>query len=111
MSNAELACTYAALILHDGEVEISAEKIQALLTAANVKADAYTHTLTHSPDNARTSAFFLFTFFLSHPIPTRLFLSSLCFLLYSYWAGLFAKLAASTNIGDLLSAVGSAAPV
>jgi len=33
---AELACTYAVLILHDDKVQITADKINTLLTAANV---------------------------------------------------------------------------
>jgi large subunit ribosomal protein LP1 len=37
MSNPELACTYAALILHDENIPITADKLSALLTAANVK--------------------------------------------------------------------------
>lgn len=36
MSTAELACSYAALVLADDGVEISADKIQALLKAAGV---------------------------------------------------------------------------
>ncbi|EAU36209.1 predicted protein [Aspergillus terreus NIH2624] len=36
MSTAELACSYAALILADDGVEISAEKIQTLIGAAKV---------------------------------------------------------------------------
>ncbi|KAI5307053.1 hypothetical protein KEM56_005231 [Ascosphaera pollenicola] len=37
MSHAELACSYAALILADDNVEITAEKLQTLLKAANVQ--------------------------------------------------------------------------
>jgi len=37
----ELACTYAALILHDDGIPITAEKITALVNAANVKIDSY----------------------------------------------------------------------
>jgi len=33
---AELACTYAALILHDDKVAITADKLNSLLAAANV---------------------------------------------------------------------------
>ncbi|KAI5289512.1 60S acidic ribosomal protein P1 [Ascosphaera acerosa] len=36
MSSAELACSYAALILADDNVEITAEKLQTLIKAANV---------------------------------------------------------------------------
>ncbi|KAF9892720.1 hypothetical protein FE257_001122 [Aspergillus nanangensis] len=36
MSNAELACSYAALILADDGVEITAEKLQTLIGAAKV---------------------------------------------------------------------------
>ncbi|KAH6627169.1 60s acidic ribosomal protein-domain-containing protein [Chaetomium sp. MPI-SDFR-AT-0129] len=36
MSNAELATSYAALILADDNVEITADKIQTLIKAANV---------------------------------------------------------------------------
>eukprot|EP01117_Protostelium_nocturnum_P013075 TRINITY_DN4852_c3_g1_i1.p2 TRINITY_DN4852_c3_g1~~TRINITY_DN4852_c3_g1_i1.p2 ORF type:complete len:117 (+),score=47.33 TRINITY_DN4852_c3_g1_i1:119-469(+) len=38
---AELACTYAALALHDDNVPITAEKISALLKAANVNVQPY----------------------------------------------------------------------
>jgi len=38
---AELACTYAALILHDDNVPITAEKINAILAAANVQVAPY----------------------------------------------------------------------
>ncbi|KZZ96988.1 ribosomal protein P1 [Ascosphaera apis ARSEF 7405] len=37
MSHAELACSYAALILADDNVEITAEKLQTLIKAANVQ--------------------------------------------------------------------------
>ncbi|ORZ01442.1 60s acidic ribosomal protein-domain-containing protein [Syncephalastrum racemosum] len=40
MSTAELAVVYAALILQDGEVEITADKLQALTKAAGVSVDA-----------------------------------------------------------------------
>ncbi|GKZ20664.1 hypothetical protein AbraIFM66951_005392 [Aspergillus brasiliensis] len=36
MSTAELACSYAALILADDGVEVTADKLQTLLTAAKV---------------------------------------------------------------------------
>ncbi|CAI7614527.1 unnamed protein product [Penicillium glandicola] len=36
MSTAELACSYAALILADDGIEVSADKIQTLISAANV---------------------------------------------------------------------------
>jgi len=37
MSNAELACSYAALILADDGVDITADKLQTLIKAANVE--------------------------------------------------------------------------
>ena len=41
----ELACVYAALILHDDEIEISAENINKILDASGVKVEAYWPTL------------------------------------------------------------------
>uniref|UniRef100_A0A1D1Z9A0 60S acidic ribosomal protein P1 n=1 Tax=Anthurium amnicola TaxID=1678845 RepID=A0A1D1Z9A0_9ARAE len=41
MSAADVACTYAALILHDDNISITAEKIATLVKAANVKVDSY----------------------------------------------------------------------
>ena len=38
---AELGCTYAALILHDDKIPVTAEKISALLKAANVKTQPF----------------------------------------------------------------------
>eukprot|EP00483_Globobulimina_turgida_P001726 UN01728 len=37
----ELACTYAALCLFDDDVEVTAENIQKILKAANVKVETY----------------------------------------------------------------------
>ncbi|KAF5865585.1 hypothetical protein ETB97_003002 [Aspergillus alliaceus] len=37
MSTAELACSYAALILADDGVDVTADKLQTLLTAAKVQ--------------------------------------------------------------------------
>ncbi|KAJ5913571.1 Ribosomal protein 60S [Penicillium tannophilum] len=37
MSTSELACSYAALILADDGIEISADKIQTLLSAAKIQ--------------------------------------------------------------------------
>lgn len=37
----ELACTYAALILHDDGIAVTADKISSLLTAAKVEVEPY----------------------------------------------------------------------
>jgi len=36
MANAELACAYAALILADDEIEVTPDKLQSLIKAANI---------------------------------------------------------------------------
>ncbi|KAJ9439395.1 60S acidic ribosomal protein P1 [Diplonema papillatum] len=41
MSTDELACTYAALILHDEGLEISADKITSLTKAAQVDVEGF----------------------------------------------------------------------
>jgi len=41
MSKSELACTYAALILHDDKVPITADKINSILGAAKVEVEGY----------------------------------------------------------------------
>lgn len=41
MSVGEVACTYACLILHDEEIPITAEKISAIVKAANVNVEPY----------------------------------------------------------------------
>ncbi|EHA8590990.1 60S acidic ribosomal protein P1 [Cocos nucifera] len=41
MATGELACSYAALILHDDGIPITAEKISTLVKAANLKIDSY----------------------------------------------------------------------
>ncbi|KAJ3692637.1 hypothetical protein LUZ60_011732 [Juncus effusus] len=41
MSVGELACTYAALILHDDGISITSEKISSVVEAANLKIESY----------------------------------------------------------------------
>ncbi|XP_031488411.1 60S acidic ribosomal protein P1-like [Nymphaea colorata] len=41
MSAGELACTYAALILHDDGIPITAEKIATVVKSANVSVESY----------------------------------------------------------------------
>ncbi|KAL8538230.1 hypothetical protein ACS0TY_000268 [Phlomoides rotata] len=41
MSIGELACTYAALALHDDGIAVTAEKIATLLKAANLSVESY----------------------------------------------------------------------
>ena len=45
MSTDELACTYASLILHDEGLDVTAEKIQTLATAAGLEVEAFYPTL------------------------------------------------------------------
>jgi len=40
-NNNELACVYAALILHEEGLEISSENISSILKAGNVEVEAY----------------------------------------------------------------------
>merc|ERR1712086_689818 len=61
----ELACVYAALILHDDGIDITADKINDILKAAGVTVDPY-------------------------------------------WPSLFAKLCEKSDVGAMISAVGSA---
>jgi len=37
----ELACTYAALLLHDGELEITEEKLNKVITASGNSVEGY----------------------------------------------------------------------
>lgn len=41
MSNSELACTYAALILADDDVTVTAEKLATIMKAAGVEFEPY----------------------------------------------------------------------
>ncbi|KAK1571859.1 hypothetical protein Q3G72_024147 [Acer saccharum] len=41
MSTGEIACSYAAMILHDDGIAITAEKIAALLNAANLSVESF----------------------------------------------------------------------
>ncbi|WPT10790.1 hypothetical protein PSENEW3n2_00001962 [Picochlorum sp. SENEW3] len=41
MSNSELACVYAALILHDDGVDITADNISTIVKAAGVEVESY----------------------------------------------------------------------
>ena len=41
MSSSEVACTLAALILHDDSIPITSEKIATLVKAANIKVESY----------------------------------------------------------------------
>ncbi|KAM1818017.1 hypothetical protein ACFX15_002141 [Malus domestica] len=41
MSTAELACSYAAMILQDDGIAVTAEKIAALVKSANVSVESY----------------------------------------------------------------------
>merc|ERR1712098_1001170 len=40
-SNSELACTYAALILADDDIAVTAEKLQTIIKAAGVEVETY----------------------------------------------------------------------
>uniref|UniRef100_A0A914WU92 Large ribosomal subunit protein P1 n=1 Tax=Plectus sambesii TaxID=2011161 RepID=A0A914WU92_9BILA len=41
MSEAELACVYAALILQDDDITITGEKIQTILDSAHVEVESF----------------------------------------------------------------------
>ena len=41
MASKELACVYAALILNDDGIEITSDRVNALLKAANVEIESY----------------------------------------------------------------------
>ncbi|KAK7350946.1 hypothetical protein VNO77_10018 [Canavalia gladiata] len=41
MASSEVACTLAALILHDEDIQITADKINTLVKAANVSVESY----------------------------------------------------------------------
>eukprot|EP00002_Diphylleia_rotans_P028725 TRINITY_DN57_c1_g1_i1.p1 TRINITY_DN57_c1_g1~~TRINITY_DN57_c1_g1_i1.p1 ORF type:complete len:114 (-),score=35.48 TRINITY_DN57_c1_g1_i1:717-1058(-) len=54
MSTAELACSYAVLLLADGNAAVSAANIQAILKAANVSVEPYWPELFASAFKARS---------------------------------------------------------
>ncbi|XP_051138535.1 60S acidic ribosomal protein P1-like [Andrographis paniculata] len=41
MSSGEIACTYAALVLHDDGIAVTAEKIDTLVKAAGLNVESY----------------------------------------------------------------------
>merc|ERR1712121_160243 len=41
MANSELCCTYAALILHDSDVEINADNLNKVIKAAGVSVEPF----------------------------------------------------------------------
>ena len=41
MASPELACVYAALILNDDNIDITADQINSILNSANVKVESY----------------------------------------------------------------------
>lgn len=40
-NTAELACTYAALLLHDGEIAVTADNIASVLAAAKITVEPF----------------------------------------------------------------------
>merc|ERR1712179_20415 len=54
MSNSELACVYAALILADDDVTVTGEKIETILKAAGVEVEPYCQDYLQKPSKAAT---------------------------------------------------------